>query len=137
MIPDTETKGSLCFLGALASLFHLFLIPDRPLQVSLFIPLSDGFPFVVKFLPLSQSDLHLGFSAPKIEFQRDQGQPFSLDFQHDSLDFMPVKQQLSDSGGVLLPGRRIFIGADMGLMKPYFPALDLGITILKIRPAQA
>ena len=117
----------------------LFIAPVflQALHLPVLIPAADGFPFIVFFLALGQTDCHLDMPILEIELERDQGKAFFFGFADQAPDFPPVQEEFTGAGGVGGIGGGKGVGADVGVVQIDLAFLNPGKAIVNIGLSQA
>jgi hypothetical protein len=97
----------------------------------------DRLALVVAMLATGESEFDLRSTAPKIDGQRDEGQPLLRNPTIQAIDLAAMEKELSATLGVrwIRPGCG-FIGRDVELLKPGFPAVDRAEGVPKVGVAR-
>lgn len=116
----------------------LALLPilDRPLDLAAGFAGSDGLPAVVLLLALRETDLDLGMAAlGEIDAEGHEREPLLLGLADQFVDFLPMQQQFSGPGRILVHDVPVTVGADVAMVQKDFVVVYGGVTILEVHTA--
>ena len=106
-----------------------------PFHLTIHGLLLEGFPLVVKLLPLGQSEIHLDLPIRKVELQRDQGVSPLFDLPDKPPDLPLVKEEFPSPQRFMIHAVGLGIGADMGIHQEDLAPLNIGVTVPEVDPS--
>src|SRR5206468_2672103 len=97
--------------------------PCRPVHLATMLSLQGGLALLELPLPPAQPDLQLGQAVREVHAERNEREASFLGLSDQSLDLVPVQQQLPSPDRVVAALLSLFIRGDMHPLEPHFAPL--------------
>ena len=130
--PDMATSSSMSMHAhfrvipfCLTSFLSVVFFAEFPLDIALHVTVPDIVPFVKGFFSFTDTKLNLDDAVFEVNIERYQRKTLFLNLADESLDLVPMKEQLLGSVGVMIENRRVCILGNMTALEPDFSIHDI------------